>query len=99
MQIVSKTTLRTFWTRHPQARVPLETWYSVVAKSVWLNPADVKKQFGATVDFVGDNRLIFDVSGNKFRLIVHVSYLHKRVLIKFVGTHADYARINAETVR
>lgn len=99
MQIVSKTTLRSFWTRHPQARVPLETWYSVVAKSVWTGPSDVKRQFGATVDFVADNRAIFDIGGNKHRLIVHVSYPHKRVLIKFVGKHADYDRIDPETVR
>ena len=58
----------------------------------------MKAQFGATVDFVGDNRVIFDISGNKFRLIVRVAYSHQRVLIKFIGTHAEYDRINAETV-
>lgn len=99
MQIVSKSTLRIFWERRPQAKVPLETWYGVVNRSDWGGPADVKKQFGANVDFVGDNRLIFDISGNKCRLIVHVAYPYGRVLIKFVGTHADYDRINPETVR
>jgi mRNA interferase HigB len=99
MQIVAKTTLSAFWARHPQAKGSLDTWYSVVAKSDWIGPSDVKRQFGAAVDFVGDNRLIFDICGNKYRLIVHVSYPYKRVLIKFVGTHADYDRIDPETVR
>jgi mRNA interferase HigB len=54
--------------------------------------------FGSTVDFVGDNRVIFDVGGNKYRLVVHVAYPFKRVLIKFVGTHKEYDRIDPETV-
>ncbi len=54
--------------------------------------------FGSSVDFVADNRIIFDISGNKFRLIVHVAYAYQRVLIKFVGTHADYDRIDAEII-
>jgi mRNA interferase HigB len=58
----------------------------------------VKAEFGASVDFVGDNRLIFDIGGNKYRLIVHVAYAYKRVLVKFVGTHADYDRIDPEAV-
>jgi len=54
--------------------------------------------FGNTVDFVGDNRVIFDIGGNKFRLIIHVAYLHKAALIKFIGTHVEYDKINPETV-
>jgi mRNA interferase HigB len=69
-----------------------------VSKVIWTGPADVKSQFGATVDFVADNRLIFDIGGNKYRLVVHVAYRHKRVLIKFVGTHAEYDKIDPETV-
>ncbi|MBB5573413.1 MULTISPECIES: type II toxin-antitoxin system HigB family toxin [Rhizobium] len=98
MNIVAKTTLRRFWERHPQARVPLATWYSVVSKTEWSGPADIKKMFGANVDFIGDNRVIFDIAGNKYRLVVHIVYKHRRVLIKFVGTHADYDRIDPETV-
>jgi mRNA interferase HigB len=59
----------------------------------------VKEQFGTTVDFIADNRLIFDLSGNKYRLVVHVSYPFRRVLVKFIGTHAEYDRINPETIR
>lgn len=73
-------------------------WHSVVERAVWAGPADVKARFGAAVDFVGDNRLIFDIGGNRFRLVVHVSYRFKRCLMKFVGTHAEYDRIDPETV-
>lgn len=54
--------------------------------------------FGTTVDFIGDSRVIFDVGGNKYRLIAHVAYPYRRVLIKFVGTHADYDRIDPERI-
>ncbi len=69
-----------------------------VCRSQWSWPADVKTEFGATVDFIGDNRLIFDIGGNRYRLVVHVAYTHKRVLVNFVGTHAEYDRIEPETV-
>ncbi|ESR24787.1 hypothetical protein N177_2110 [Lutibaculum baratangense AMV1] len=55
--------------------------------------------FGTTVDFVADNRVVFDIGGNKYRLVVHVSYEFKRVLIKFIGTHRDYDRIDAARIR
>lgn len=98
MQIVAKKRLKEFWKKHPQAQTPLETWHAVVSKASWKRPVDIKKVFGTTVDFVGDNRIVFDIAGNKYRLIVHVSYEYKAVLIKFIGTHAEYDKIDAETV-
>lgn len=98
MQIIAKSTLKHFWERHAQAETPLKTWYAIVSKAEWVSPADVKAMFGANVDFVADNRIIFDISGNKYRLIAHVTYPYKRVLIKFVGTHKEYDKINPETV-
>jgi len=98
MQIISRRKLKEFWEKHPQAERPLCIWYALVSKAQWQNPADVKAMFGATVDFVADNRLIFDISGNKYRLIVHVAYPFKRVLIKFIGTHSQYDRIDPERV-
>jgi mRNA interferase HigB len=98
MRVIARRTLKEFWGRHPQAERPLRAWFAFVSAAQWRNPADVKRQFGATVDFVADNRLIFDVAGNKYRVVVHVSYAYGRVLIKFVGTHAAYDRIDPETV-
>jgi mRNA interferase HigB len=98
MQVVARRTLRQFWRRHPQAERPIRAWFAAVSKARWTGPIDVKRQFGTTVDFVGDNRVIFDLGGNKYRLIVHVSYTFGRALVKFVGTHAEYDRIDPETV-
>jgi mRNA interferase HigB len=98
MQVIAKRTLRLFWERHPQAEGPLRAWYAVVTRVVWKGPVDVKAMFGANVDFVSDNRIIFDIGGNKYRLVAHVAYRFKRVLIKFVGTHKEYDRIDPESV-
>ena len=96
--VIAKRTLKLFWEDHSAAEVPLRTWHAMVEKSEWTGLADIKTQFGNSVDFVGDNRVIFDIGGNKFRLIVHVAYRFRRVLVKFVGTHKDYDKIDPETV-
>jgi mRNA interferase HigB len=99
MQVIALRTLKLFWQEHAQAEAPLRTWYTVVTRAIWAGPAEVKDQFGSTVDFVADNRLVFDIGGNKFRLIVRVSYEYKAVQVKFVGTHAEYDRIDPVTCR
>lgn len=98
MQIIARRTLREFWERHPPAEGPLRSWFALVSAARWSGPSDVKAMFGASVDFVHDNRIIFDIGGNKYRLIVHVAYSFGRVLIKFVGTHKDYDRIDPGSV-
>ena len=98
MQVIALRSLRLFWQKHPQAERSIKAWYAQVGKAEWRGPADVKEQFGTTVDFVADHRVIFDLSGNKYRLVVHVSYPYKRVLVKFIGTHGVYDRINPETI-
>lgn len=96
--VIARKALQVFWKRYPQAETPLGTWYQIVSRGEWRGPADLKRAFGNNVDFIGDNRAIFDIGGNKYRLVVHFSYKLKTVLIKFVGTHAEYDGINAETV-
>lgn len=98
MRIIAKATLRAFWERHPPAAGPLKAWFALVGSASWKKPSDVKRMFGTTVDFVADNRLIFDIGGNKYRLIVRVSYEYGLVLIKFVGTHSEYDRIDPGSV-
>ncbi len=98
MQVLSLRALRECWEKHPQAERPLRTWYAMVEEASWAGPADVKRQFGAAVDFVGDDRAIFDIGGNKFRVIVGVSYPFRRVMVKFVGTHAEYDRVDVASV-
>lgn len=99
MQIIAKRTLKLFWLRHAQAEIPLRNWFAIVDKAEWQCPADVKTAFGTTVDFVEDNRVVFDIGGNKYRLVAHVAYGYKRVLVKFVGTHKEYDKIKAGTIK
>ena len=70
----------------------------LASRSEWKSPADIKAAFGTKVDFVADNRVIFDVGGNKFRIVARVSYRYKNMMIRFVGSHREYDRIDAETV-
>lgn len=72
----------------------MRPWFALVQAADWSSPADVKAMFGATVDFVADNKVILDIGGNKYRLIVYVAYRYRRVLVKFVGTHAEYDRVD-----
>lgn len=97
MQVIAKRILKLFWDKHSQAEAPLRSWFAIVNAADWTGPANVKAQF-RSADFVGDNRVIFDIGGNKYRLVVHVAYPFRRVLVKFVGTHAEYDRINPEAV-
>jgi mRNA interferase HigB len=98
MQVIARRTLKQFWERHRRAEAPLKVWYAIASKAKWAGPADVKRQFGTSVDFVSGNRVIFDLGGNKYRLVAHVSYKFGRLLVKFIGTHAEYDRIDPETV-
>jgi mRNA interferase HigB len=98
MPVIALRTLREFWARQPRAEGPIRAWVAIAAKARWAGPAEIKRQFGNTVDFVGDNRVIFDLGGNKYRLVAHVSFAFGRLLVKFIGTHAEYDRIDPETV-
>jgi mRNA interferase HigB len=98
MQVIARRTLKEFWRRHPRAEGPIRVWFAIVRRARWKTPDDIKREFGANVDFVANNRLIFDLGGNRYRLIVHVSYKFGRVLVKFIGTHTEYDLIDPETV-
>lgn len=98
MQVIAKRTLREFWLRHPAAETPLKLWYARAARARWIRPSDLRAQFGATVDFVAGNRAIFDIGGNNYRLIVKIDYAVGLVLVRFVGVHAAYDRIDPKSV-
>jgi len=97
MRVIARRVLREFWKKHPTAEQPLKAWFAEAHAAHWVNPQAIKSQY-RHASFVGDNRVVFNIGGNKFRLVVHVNFPIGVVLIKFVGTHADYDRIDAETV-
>ncbi len=96
MGIIAHKTLVEFWERYPEAEIPLRAWFAEVSRAEWWNFADVKQAFNS-VDRVGE-RLVFNIGGNKFRLVARVDFQRYGVLIRFVGTHRHYDRIDAGTV-
>lgn len=97
MKIVAIGTLRRFWERYPDSEQPLKAWYDEAKHSRWTTPQQIRNRY-ASASFVGKNRIVFNIKGNDYRLIVAVAYRFQAVYIKFVGTHAEYDRIDAETV-
>lgn len=97
MRIIARRTLREFWEQHRDAEQPLKAWYAEVAAAVWDTPQTIKERY-RHASFVADNRVIFNIGGNKYRLIAHVNYGHSIVFVKFIGTHSEYDRIDPETV-
>jgi len=97
LRIIAKRTLRDFWESHPDAEEPLLAWYHVLKGADWKTPAQLKSQV-PKVSIVGCNRAVFNIRGNRYRLIVKINYPYKIVYIRFVGTHTEYDRIDAREV-
>jgi mRNA interferase HigB len=97
LQVLAKSALRRFWEERPQAETPLKMWHAIVSKASWANFAELKATFG-TADMIGDSRVIFNIGGNKYRLVARISFAYGRVMVKFIGTHKDYDDIDLETV-
>jgi len=97
MREIARRTLREFWQRHRRAEQPLKAWYAEAVRADWQGPQDIKSRY-AYASFVADNRVVFNIAGNRYRLIVHVNYDYRIVYVKFVGTHAEYDRIDPEAV-
>lgn len=89
--IVSRKKLREFWERHPDTEETLKTWYKVVMKANWKSSNEVKNQYG-NASIIKDNRIIFNICGNKYRLVAKFNYEMQWVWIRFLGTHAEPAR-------
>ena len=97
MRVIAKRTLREFWERHPDAREPLERWYNEVRIADWATPEQARQSWPRT-SILGDNRAVFRIKGNSYRLVVLIFYAGRKIYIRFIGTHAEYSRINAEEV-
>jgi mRNA interferase HigB len=98
MQVIARRTLREFWLVHPLAEGSCKLRYARASRATWAGPADVKREFGTSVDFVAGSRAILDLGGNKFRLVAKIDYRVGLVLIRFIGTHKAYDRIDPVTV-
>jgi len=97
MRIIARRTLKEFWEKHPDAEQPLRAWFANVKQADWKSPADIKRDY-RQASFLADNRVVFNIKGNNYRLVAMVSYAYGIVYIRFVGTHAEYDKIDAATV-
>ncbi|MBX3729302.1 MAG: type II toxin-antitoxin system HigB family toxin [Candidatus Sumerlaeia bacterium] len=97
MHVISRRSLRAFWERHPDAEAALEAWFHEAKRAHWASSADIKARYG-TASIIGSERVVFNICGNRYRLIVRVNYESQALFIRFVGTHKEYDKIDARTV-
>lgn len=97
MRIISIRRIREYYEAHPESKVALLYWVEVVKRAKWRNAMDVKRSFGS-VDLIGGQRYVFNIGGNKFRLVAVVQFNHDCVYIRFIGTHSEYDKIDCRTI-
>jgi mRNA interferase HigB len=97
MRIIALGALRDFWNFHRDAVEPLSAWYAVASRAKWLSPSDVKAAY-RNASFIAGNRVVFNIKGNDYRLVVAMHYNRQIAYIRFVGTHRQYDQIDAATV-
>ncbi len=96
-KIIAKSALRAFWEIYPESEQYLRNWYAAVKSSDWKNPNDVKITY-STASILKGNRIVFNIKGNTFRLVAKINFEKKWVFIRFVGTHEQYDKINADNI-
>ena len=97
VRVIVKKRLREFWERHPAAREPLLAWFREVEREDWATPAAVKAKY-RSASILGGDRVVFNVKGNAYRLVVKIKYAYRVVYVRFVGTHAEYDAVDAREV-
>lgn len=97
MRVIAIPRLRQFWEKHPDAEVPLRAWYAAASRAQWRTPADIKEAY-RNASFLPKDRVVFNIKGNDYRLVVAVRYEKGIIFIRFIGTHRDYDHIDAGTI-
>jgi len=97
VRIIAIKVLKEFWKKHSDAEQPLRAWYAEAKNADWKKPADITKVY-RTASILANNRAVFNIKGNDYRLIVTINYAYRIVYIRFIGTHKEYDKINAEEI-
>jgi mRNA interferase HigB len=97
LRVISKKILKEFWAKYPDCEQQLKSWHLEASSSNWLNSNEVKKSY-PSASILKDNRVVFNIKGNKYRLIVRITYEFQIIWIRFVGTHEEYDKINANKI-
>lgn len=97
MRVIAKKTLRDFWEKHADCEQQLKAWCQEAEKAEWKTPNEIKSEY-PSASVLADNRVVFNIKGNNYRLIVKINYDYQMVWIRFIGTHAEYDKINANEI-
>jgi mRNA interferase HigB len=97
MRVIAKKILREFWEKKPDSEAQLKTWYKEALKAIWISPSDIKSEY-PKASILKSSRVVFNICGNKYRLIVKINYIRRWVFIRFIGTHDDYDKIDADKI-
>ena len=97
LRIISKKILRDFCEVHSDSEQQLKSWFPETSNAEWKNPNEVKKEY-PSASILNDNRIVFNIKGNNYRLIVRINYEYQMIWIRFIGTHAEYDKINANEI-
>ncbi|MCP4551664.1 MAG: type II toxin-antitoxin system HigB family toxin [Bacteroidetes bacterium] len=97
MRVIAKKILREFWEKHNDSSEQLKTWYKEASSATWNSPNDIRNEY-ARASILKDNRVVFDICGNKYRLVVKIQYKRVWVFIRFIGTHSEYDKIDANKI-
>ena len=97
VRIIARRTLKDFWDKHADVEQPLRAWFTEVKRAKWESPQDIRRRY-KTASILRNNRVVFNIKGNRYRLVVSVRYDFQIVYVRFIGTHQEYDRINAEEI-
>jgi mRNA interferase HigB len=97
VRVISKKILREFWVKHADSAEQLKSWFQEASVAEWKSPKQIKKDY-PSASFLADNRVVFNIKGNKYRLIVRINYEYSMVWIRFIGTHAEYDKIDSTKI-
>lgn len=97
MRVIAKKVLREFWEKHNDCEEQLKSWYKEVEEAIWNSPNDIKKDY-PSASILPENRVVFNIKGNHYRLIVKINFSFSIVFIRFIGTHSQYDKIDASKI-
>lgn len=97
MRVIAKKILREFWEKHSDCEQQLKAWFQETSKTEWTNLNEIKVEY-PSASIIGNDRIVFNIKGNKYRLIVKINFDYQMVWIRFIGTHSEYDKVNAKTI-
>ena len=97
MRVIAKKILREFWEKHSDCEQQLKSWYQEASNAEWKSPNEIKSEY-PSASILSNNRIVFNIKGNNYRLIIKINYDYRIVWIRFIGNHSEYDRINANEI-